>query len=170
MSTELWQPIPEFPTYLISNLGNIYNIRTERLMRTSVNNHGYMKITLMDDETHERHTRAVALLVAQAFVEPPTRLCDHVIILDGDLTNVVATNLAWRPRWYAWKYFNQLKATQPLHYRNLVVCNITTGYYYDSVIQAGMRDGLLFESIWHSTYTREKTFPYGHIYEIDERV
>lgn len=170
MSEEVWIPIAEFPSYHISNLGNIYNTRTERLMRTSQTRFGHTKITLRAEWSNERFTRSVAQLVAEAFVDSPNRLCNTVTILDGDLSNVAATNLVWRPRWYAWLYIHQLKQTQPLHYQNLIVCNVSTGYYYDSIVQAGMREGLLFEEIWVSTYSGKKLFPYGHIFEIDERV
>lgn len=168
--SEEWATIPEFPTYLISSLGNVYNTRSERLMRTSINNHGHVKITLKVDGSYERYTRSVSHMVATAFVEAPTWLCDHVILLDGDLSNVAATNLAWRPRWFAWKYFHQFKEVQPRHYINLAVRNIDKNYYYNSIMEAGMLDGMLFTDIWHSTYTGKKLFPYGHVYEIIDRV
>jgi hypothetical protein len=177
MSQEVWAPIPGFPNYNISNLGNVYNIRENRIMRTSKNNWGYLKITLqtmVPDENGElvkqRFTRSVALMVAEAFVESPNWLCDKVIVLDGNLENVAATNLAWRPRWYAYLYFQQSRKVQPVHYHNLAVQNVTTGYCYNNIIEAGMAEGLLYNDIWDSTYQAKKLFPYGHIFKIIERV
>lgn len=170
MGHEVWKVIDEFPDYQISNLGRVYNIRADHFMRTSVNNHGHVKISLKEQYQSIRHTRSVAGLVAEAFVDPPNDLCDAVIILDGNFENLRASNLEWRPRWYAWKYTRQLKAWQPIYYRNLPVKNITTENLYNSIVEAGMREGLLFEDIWRSTYTRANIFPYGHVFEVIERV
>jgi hypothetical protein len=170
MNEELWKPIPGFVNYRISNLGRVYNVRLDKIMRTSTNNYGHVKISLLVDNVGERFTRSVAVMVAEAFVEQPHEMCDYVIVLDGDLSNVRADNLAWRPRWYAWKYTHQLRSIQPTHYRNLAVRNITTGALYNSIMEAGVREGLLFEDIWRSTYTGVELFPYGFVFEIIERV
>lgn len=169
MSEERWRTILEFPKYEISNRGNIYNTWKRSLMRTSRSNFGHTKITLTDyDGT--RHTRSVALMVAQAFVAPPNFMCDYLMLLDGDLSNVDADNLVWRPRWFSWKYTRQLKIPQPMHYRNLPVRNIITGRIYDSIIEAGMTEGLLFDHIWQSTYRGSEIYPHGSIFEVIERV
>lgn len=167
---EVWQTIPDFSNYNISNLGRVYNIRRNSIMRTSLTNHGHVKITLKSDWTGQRFTRSVAVMVAEAFVESPNWMCDQIIVLDGNFSNVAATNLAWRPRWYVWKYTRQLKIKQPLHYRNLSVRNITNDFYYNSIIEAGIKEGLLFDDIWRSTYTGLKLFPNGSVFEIVERV
>ncbi len=139
-------------------------------MRTSRTGFGNVKLTFKSDYADERLTRSVALLVAEAFVEPMNEMCDHVIILDGDFTNLKADNLEWRPRWYAWKYARQFRLPQPIYYKNLEVHNTVTDSYYDSVIDAGITEGLLFADIWRSTYTGQKLFPHGFSFEIVERV
>lgn len=170
MSEEIWRPIKDFPTYQISNFGRIFNTRLCQIMRTSKTTFGHVKITLKSENSQERFTRSVAVMVAEAFVESPHWLCDQVIILDGNLNNLCFNNLAWRPRWFAWKYTRQLRVKQPNHYCNLVVYNISTNYYYNNIIEAGMMEGLLFDDIWRSTYTAAPLFPYGYIFEIKERV
>ncbi len=167
---ELWKTIPEFSNYQISNLGRVYNNRTEHIMSTSLTNYGHTKITLKSEGSDERFTRSIVLLVAEAFLEPPNGVCDQLIVLDGDFSNVVATNLAWRPQWYAWKYTRQLKTTQPIYYRNLSVRNVVTGSCYSSVIDAGITEGLLFNDIWRSTYTGAVLFPHGSVFEVSQRV
>jgi hypothetical protein len=169
MPEEQWRTIPEFPMYEISDRGSIYNTRSRQLMRVSQNNFGHMKITLTDIDSR-RYTRSVALLVAEAFVVSPNYMSDQLIMLDGDLENVDATNLAWRPRTFAWKYCRQLKLQQPIHYHNLRVRNVTTGREYSSIVEAGMKEGLLFENIWESTYRGTETYPNHYIFEIIERV
>lgn len=166
---EQWRTILEFPNYQISNKGRVFNLRTKREMNTSSTNYGHSKITLTDYDG-KRYTRSVALLVAQAFVPAPNIMCDTLMVLDGNLDNVDATNLAWRPNWFAWKYTRQLKTIQPVHYHNLHVMNTTLGIEYSSIIEAGIAEGLLFSDIWESTYTGKKVYPDGCSFEILVRV
>lgn len=166
---ETWRIIQDFPDYEISDLGNVFNIRTEKQMKTSITRFGHVKISLLD-RSKQRHSRSVAYLVAEAFVEPPGPLCDKVVVLDGDPTNLAAQNLAWRPWWFVCTYTRQLKSDQPLHMKNIPVVNQMTGDRYSSIIACGMREGLIFKHIWRSTYTGDRIFPYGHSYEIFKRV
>lgn len=163
---EQWAPITGFSDYSVSNLGRIFNHRTDRVMQTSRTNHGHVKITLVMDNSRRRHTLSVSTLVATAFVESPHILCDHVMVLDGDLGNVAASNLVWRPRGFAWKYAHQLKTPQPVYYQNLPVYNPIRRVEYPSIISAGMHEGLLFADIWRSTYSGAKLYPDGSVFEI----
>lgn len=169
INDERWRIIPDFPTYEISDLGNVWNIKFNKPMRTSITSFGHVKISLVDRDTQKRHTRSVAVLVAEAFVEPPNALCDQVVPLDGDPTNLAAQNLVWRPKGFAWKYIHQFKIEQPLHYKNLPICNLATGDRYSSIISCCKIEGLLFRDVWRSTYTGEAIFPSGARYEIFNR-
>lgn len=170
MSDEIWNTITEFPTYSISNRGNVHNQHFDRPQKVYPNNYGHMRVTLTDHDTGERYDRSVVKLVAEAFCEPPNSDCNRIVVLDGDYTHTDAENLVWRPGWYAWKYVRQLKTTQPIHYHNLRVRCVTTLREYPSVIQAGIAEGLLFDDIWRSTYTKAELYPYGHVFEICESV
>lgn len=170
MEEEIWKQIEEFPNYEVSNFGNIYNIKTDMIMRTSKTLWGHTKITLTSEWGNARFTRSVALLVAEAFIDPPNFMCDQVIVLNGDFSNMAASNLAWRPRWFAWKYTRQLKTRQPIQYENLQVRNVITGEVYNSIVDAGVAEGLLFDNIWRSTYTGEPVYPVGSVFEVIKRV
>ncbi len=163
---EEWKDIPEFANYQISNLGRVYSVNRDIIMQPSMSTFGHLKITLKSDWGTARLTRGLAQLVAEAFVEPPSPLCDAVAVLDGDFTNVAAYNLMWRPQWFVWKYTRQLKITHPVYYRNLPVADVDTGFIYNSIIEAGMAEGLLFNDIWRSTYTGAAIFPNSSIWEI----
>jgi hypothetical protein len=43
---------------------------------------------------------------------------------------------------------------------------VDTGVVYNSVIEAGMTEGLLFDDIWRSTYSGARIFPFGMEYEV----
>lgn len=166
--TEEWKPVREFPDYLISNMGNVYNQRSDRQMATTLTNHGHVKITFTDRDG-VRYTRSVGLLVAEIFVPQPHFRCDHIMVLDGNLQNVSANNLAWRPRGFAWQYIRQLKIPQRSEYSQFRVRNIVTGDEYHSIIEAGISEGLLFEDIWRSTNTGASVYPTDAIFESIER-
>lgn len=161
-----WRSIEGFPRYVINPQGQIYNVATNRYMRSSINNYGHPKISLLT-ETGGRHDRSVALLVAKTFLEKPNPACDRIIYLNGDLSDFRSKNLAWRPRWFGWKYARQLKVDQPAYYRSLPVINTTTDERYDNIIEAGMKEGLLFEQIWHSTYSGGPVYPTGDVWIVD---
>lgn len=170
---EIWKIIPEFPNYEVSNHGGIYNRLLKRLMSTSLTREGNVKISLLSIEDGKRYTRSVAKLVAEAFVEKPKihevhprrHYPDQVVMLDGNLSNVRADNLVWRPRWMAWLYREQLTTPQPERYYKFRIRNLRTGIEYDSVIEAGMSLGLLFSLIYESTYTGKALFPYWDRFE-----
>ncbi len=165
---EQWADIPGFPRYAVSSLGRIYNKIFESYMSpSSSTKQGHLKISLID-EFNDRRAMGVAYLVANAFVPRPNYLCKEVIILDGDLSNVAARNLAWRGPRTAYLYGQQLRR-QPKAVYNLPVRNIDTGAEYETIVQAGMADGVLFQEIWESTYTGKPVPPFHHRYEVIHR-
>jgi hypothetical protein len=166
---EEWLTLREFPRYQISSEGRIFNFVNNREMSVSINNFGHLKISLLDED-NVRRTKSVALLVAEAFVAKPNILCDRIIYLNGDFTDVRAINIAWRPRWFAWKYTHQLKVELPHYYLNLPVMNVRDNLEYENIFEAGVAEGLLFEHIWRSTYTGNPVYPNGSVWEVLERV
>lgn len=166
MPIEHWADIPEHPDYMVSDRGQIYNRRMEKLMSLNKTMQGDLKVTLSDGG--ERSTRSVRVLVATAFVEKPRWLAtyhrsaipDTVIVLDGDQGNVSAYNLAWRPRWFANQYARQFKVDHyPDAYYTRPVMNLQTGALYHSVIQAAQTEGLLYHDVHRSASTQEEIYP-----------
>jgi hypothetical protein len=102
---EQWRPIQEFPRYEISNLGEICNTWTGKVMKFRENGHGVVMVDLTRDDG--QYTRSVRSLVAKEFVEGETEIFDTVISKDGDQKNFRVDNLAWRPRWFANEYARQ---------------------------------------------------------------
>lgn len=173
---EHWADIPNFARYQISSYGQVWNRVFERFMKPSIMTTGQLKVSLIDDQ-EVRRSLSVAVLVAQAFVDPPEPRCREVILLDGDLTNVAAYNLRWRTLRQAYLYARQMRTQPKVPWINLPIRNQVTGAVYKNVVECGITEGLLFDEIWKSTYKgvhdREMdnykgtpVYPYGHTYEI----
>lgn len=155
---EVWEEIDGFSRYLVSNFGNVMNRSTREFMAPSYNNFGDLKLSLINDDG-QRITKGVANLVADVFLEPPDARCTHVIILDGDKTNVWAENLALRPKWFAWRYTRQHKQTHPTHFHAISVQALETGLVYKNVIVAATENGLMVSDVWRSAVTGSGVYP-----------
>ena len=91
--TETWKVIPEFrDTYSVSNLGDVMNHRTNRILRPVQTGLGYVQVTLYDKGVHKKI--AVHRLVARAFIPNPNNY-PEVNHLDSNRANNRADNLEW---------------------------------------------------------------------------
>lgn len=84
--------------YSVSDLGHVRADRFDRILTRSILHNGGLGVGLMRDG--RQHKRYVAVLVARAFVANPSEhdswlATTTVSFIDGDLTNVRATNLRW---------------------------------------------------------------------------
>ena len=86
-------PIKDFPHYLISPAGRIYNTRRGRFIHGSRNHHGYIYVQLRD-YGHERNV-GIHILVAEAFLIRRHASCIQVDHKDGIKTNNWSSNLEW---------------------------------------------------------------------------
>lgn len=165
-----WGKIEGFPTYAVSDHGHILNMKTDHLVRISYTMQGNAKVSLdaprAVDAPRSRSTLSVARLVALAFVEPPNPFCTHVIVLNGNMADLRAENLAWRPSSFAWRYTRQMREGQPGYFYSLQLMDITTDLMYQNVVSAGQELGLLFADIWRSTYTGESVYPTQSIFRV----
>lgn len=168
MPNEVWSVIPEFTDYSISNIGRVYNNKLGVMMATSLTLQGHVKVSLRSD-AGIRRTLAVSWMVARAFVESPDILCDHVLLKDGNLQNVAATNLEWRPYWFCYRYALQMRTEPYRHYVNLPIYNCTNRRRYSSIVECGIREGLLFEDIWRSANTATSVYPYHYVFRVSTR-
>jgi hypothetical protein len=164
---ERWVDISEFPDYEVSDHGNIFSKRNNQPLAQSWNGRGSVKVNF--SRNGEIHTRSVRVLVADAFVERPQdplsldeRL--DVINVDGDPRNNHYENLAWRPHWFAWKYTRQFH-DGPLPEYTVFLLNTQTGIIYDSVMDAGIADGVIWEYVYNSAIEGRPVYPTGAIYE-----
>lgn len=153
MPNEVWKPIEDFPTYSVSNHGRICFMKADRILSLSTNQSGLVYVGLFRDKV--QHHRSVPLLVAKAFVPPVPGPFDTPINLNGDREDNRAENLAWRPRWFAVKYFRQFRFPYPYPIDRAIV-DLRSGEVIHNSFECAMRYGLLEEdlvkSIMHRTF------------------
>lgn len=166
--TERWRKIEDFYDYEISDAGAIFSKKSMSRLSFSENSSGQLKVNLMRNGVV--YTRSVRVLVAEAFLHRPTHIDPldgawGVINKDGNPWNNEASNLAWRPKWFCWKYFRQFRLS-PVRYEdyNRRVINETTGQKYENVLAAGIDEGVLWDSIYDSCISGKAVYPTGHTY------
>lgn len=159
---EQWKDISGFPGYQISNYGRIYSERTRCMLRFSMNDSNTLKVNLM---LHgEIQTRSVRVMVAETFLGFEKSIeNDTPININGDVHDNRVMNLAWRPRWFAWKYTRQFHEPIPPEY-GIPIFNEKTHETHESVIDAGIHNGELWEYIYNSILTGRPVYPSGSTY------
>jgi hypothetical protein len=158
MAEELWRVIPDFPDYMISSYGNVFNRKLNTIVVPSLNQYNDVKITLRRDR--ESKTVLVRNLVAREFIPNDREFFQTVVHIDGNHKNVSVNNLVWRPRWFAWKYSHQFTEIDMFpQYHTIPVHNLANGMNYDSIVDAGMADVVLFKDVLMSAYNGNKVFP-----------
>lgn len=105
---EKWVDIKGYDgSYKVSDHGRIKSLDREyvnkrgqnrkikgRILKNSVDTHGYMRVTLSDNERVQKSYK-VHILVANAFVEGKSVERVNASFIDGDKLNASADNLIW---------------------------------------------------------------------------
>lgn len=143
---EEWVRLDEFPTYKVSDFGNVLNDYTGRLVKKSLTKQGGVKVGLFHEG--KQHTRSVSVLVAKIFVPGhDEEVFTTPIHLDADQRNCEANNLLWRPRWFAYRYhqqFTELHRDRLETYSSMgPVFDLDNRTMYVSVLEAAQTNGLL---------------------------
>ena len=89
---EVWKKIEGYEDYMVSNLGNVKNIKTEKILKPYLNNHNYLMITFTKDKISKVYL--LHRLVAINFIaNPENKGC--VKHKDGNINNNKVDNLEW---------------------------------------------------------------------------
>lgn len=146
MRDDGWREILEFPGYAVSLDGRVHNLRTGREMVLTKNRQNISYVGLMRDG--RQFQRAVALLVAKAFLNPPQR-SDFTtpINTDGDRSNNYYKNLRWRTRGFAINYHLQFKPNARLEIFPDPIEDFDTGDEYENSWPAAVTYGLLVSHV-----------------------
>lgn len=157
---EVWTPCEGFPNYSVSPEGVLMNNQRGTLVKGRKNRQGIIMVNLSRDGG--RFTRSAALLVAQAYLGPPrNEAYNSVIHLDGDRGNCEASNLMWRPRWYAIKY-HQMFNEKPF---DVSVTIEETGEIFGTLREACMKYGLYERYTYVDMCNGSKCFHYGFTFK-----
>ena len=137
--TETFKNLVDFPNYEISNLGNIRNVKTKRILKQSFDKStGYYIISLYVGRV--KFTKKVHRLVALNHINNPYNFeaVDHI---DRDRTNNHASNLRWVTN--DENLLNRLYDKTLIYYCNLLCKFVVQSvneykdyYYYDTIDEA----------------------------------
>jgi len=89
---EEYKQIIDFENYEVSNLGNVRNIKTGKILKPRIDRDGYYQVCLCKDK--KKKTPKIHRLVAESFIEnPENKPCvDHI---NNDKLDNNVENLRW---------------------------------------------------------------------------
>lgn len=148
-----WREIDDFPGYSVSDSGLVRNNETEYILCRQRNQAGLVHVGI----TRERiqYKRSVALLVADAFLPiKPALAFNTPINLDGDRANNHVSNLLWRPRWFAVKYYRQFRLGRAKLTRPIEETRTQERFEdsWDAALTYGLLDTDIFSAVVNHTY------------------
>jgi hypothetical protein len=158
-----WVLVEGFPKYSVNSLGHVRRDSFNRILHPHSNQTESVYVSLM--RNGQQNQRSLALIVAKAFLPPPTPPFDTPINLNGDRWDCAVDNLMWRPRWFAIRYHHQFKEPYERPVEAPLRARGEKEVFPDS-ISAACRYGLLERdvvmSLSHNTYA----WPTYQIFEL----
>ena len=90
---EEYKIIKGFENYEVSNIGNVRNIKTGKILKPGIDSHGYYRLSLYYINGNE-YKKLIHKLIAEYFIENPynKKCVDHI---DNDRLNNNINNLRW---------------------------------------------------------------------------
>lgn len=98
---EIWKDVNNYPNYQVSNLGNVKNIKANKMLKPSLNG-GYLKVSL--SKNGKAKPFLIHRLVAIAFIPNPTNLPEVNHKKEFEKTNNTVENLEWCDHSYNQNY------------------------------------------------------------------
>lgn len=91
---EIWKPLKNFPSYNGSSEGRIMNVKTRKIIKTFMNDKGYVQVYLR--KNNKQYNVRAARILAETFLGEHPGM--DVSYKNGDRTDVTVDNLEWRTR------------------------------------------------------------------------
>lgn len=91
---EIWKPLQNFPSYNGSSEGRIMNVRTQHILKPTVNEKGYEQVCLR--KNNKQYSVRVHRIIAETFLGDGIGL--DVCHKDDDRLNNCVNNLEWCTR------------------------------------------------------------------------
>ena len=131
MADKLYKDILGFEgLYKISNYGDIFSIKKNKVVKSNINKKGYVSVCLTKDK--KEHYKLIHRLVAEAFLGKNEGL--QVNHINGNKSDNFVGNLEWCTSSenisHAYKVLNKRAPLEKY------VLNIETGIFYDSAKEA----------------------------------
>lgn len=132
MKNEIYKPIEGYDNYEVSNLGNVRNTKTGRVLSAAISNSGYSFVSL--SKNSKSRTHSIHRLVLETF-EPRDNMKElEVNHKDWDKTNNKLENLEWVTHQQ-----NLLYGSGPTELRRLesILCNaikVALHKFYDQLL------------------------------------
>jgi hypothetical protein len=132
---EIWKPLRNFPSYNGSSEGRIMNIRTQRILKTHINEKGYEQVCLR--KNNRQYTVRVHKVIAETFLG----YCPDLDVRhrDNDRSNNRVDNLYWSTRKET--IGDSFERGDRLPNRRTPVRVIETGETYESVSECSRATG-----------------------------
>ena len=83
--------IPNFSNYFLGEDLQVYNKTTERILEGNVNNNGYVKITMINDDG-DKTAHGLHYIIAICCIPKPVLIVNHI---DNNPMNNKISNLEW---------------------------------------------------------------------------
>lgn len=131
--------------YSVNNLGQVRNDYTKKILAESYNQQGMAKVSIFFEDKPK--TLLVSNLVATAFLPTPPTHFTTPININGDRANCEASNLAWRPRWFAVKYHQQFRSVLWQAHKDLQMMDLDTGEMFARPHDIVLKYGVLLEDL-----------------------
>lgn len=75
---EIWKTIDGYPNYMVSNMGNVKNIKTGKMLKPTISTTGYLQIHLWKNN-HEKNFKLHRLIALSFIPNPENKPCiDHI--------------------------------------------------------------------------------------------
>lgn len=154
---ENWGAISGFEGYSVSDLGQVRNNDTGRILTILTNQWGTRYVGMTRGK--KQHRRSLPQLVGNAFVPKVSGRTDFdkLIHRDNDKANNRADNLLWRPHWFEVKYLIQANSG-PVG-SDVPVLEIKHQELYPNTWEASLAFGLLERDLISSIINRTFTWP-----------
>lgn len=138
---EIWKDVKDFPSYEVSNLGNVRNKKTKRVLKQYQKKGGYMNVRL--SKNNKKKDFLVHRLVAAAFLGESDLTVHHK---DENPANNALSNLMYL----------SMRDNTAASQGHKVIC-LETGELFDSMREAARQKGISYQCIANCLNNKQHT-------------
>ena len=146
IEVETFVEIEGFENYEVSNLGKVRNIKSGRVLKPSLNNNGYLRLFLC--ENNKRKHLYLHRIIATAFIDnPEEKPCVNHI--DENKTNNDLSNLEWCTVRENLIHGTRTKRAAEKCFKKVIQLDLNDNVLneFESIKQAGQKTGALARNI-----------------------